>query len=125
MELSKASQNNNLLTALENTEIKPAMEVLWTTPSNSSRIAESSMKINTHTKLLNKHAAKQLDLSRSADSLISRTAIPSPLLLPEDPSQLPLMPPTGHHTRVEFSTTARPPLTTESSLSVFLINIGK
>jgi hypothetical protein len=30
------------------------------------------------------------------------------------------MPPTGHHTRVEFSTTARPPLTTESSLLVLM-----
>jgi hypothetical protein len=107
MELLRASQNNNSLTAQENTETKPATEVLWTTPSNSSRTTELFMKINILTKLSNKPAQRLEDHSRFQDSLISRTVTIWPQPSPEDPSQLLLMPQIGLPIKTEFSAAAK------------------
>ena len=73
-ELLKASLNNNWLIAQENTEIKPAMVDLWTTPSNSLRTTELFTKTNIPTKLSSKHAQKLEDPSRFQDSLILKIA---------------------------------------------------
>jgi len=114
MENSRASPNNNSLTALPLMETTDAMEVSWTTPLNSLRTTELSPKKNTHTLEDKEPARLAQDLSRSADSLISEAATTWLSLLPADPFQLLLMPPTGQNTLQEFSITVRLPSTTES-----------
>ncbi len=101
------------------------MEVLWTTLSNTLKITESFLKINIPTKVSSKLALRMLVISKSQDTPMSLTATlwPPPLL--EDPSQLPLMPPTGLLTNQEFSITVPPNSTTVSSLSVLLTNTGE
>lgn len=83
------------------------------------------MKTNTHTRLSSKHAQRTEDHSKFQDSLISRTATLWPPPLPEDQSQLPLMPLTGQPTKEEFSTIVLPDLTTESFWSEFQMKPGK
>lgn len=100
------------------------MVVLWTTPSNTLNKTVLFTKINIPTRLLDKPAKSTQDPSKSEDSLILRPATTSPQPSLEDLSQLLLMPPTGHPTGAEFSTTARLPLTTVFCSSVSVINTG-
>ena len=125
MELFKASLNNNSLIAQDHLETKLAMVVLWTMPSNTSRLTELLPKLNIHIKLLNKPAAKMVVLSKLQDSLMSIVALIWLMHLLVDQFQLPLMLPTGHPTNQVFSITAKLPSTTVSSQSVLVINIGK
>lgn len=81
--------------------------------------------MNIHTRLLREHAQSRLDPSRFQDSLMLKAAVVWPVLLSKDQSQLPLMPPTGLHTKQESSTTVQPDLTTESFWSESQINTGK
>jgi len=120
----KASQNSNWLTAQDHMGIKPATVALWTTPSTSSRTTAYFTKTNILTGLSSKLARTKLETSRFLDSLTSRIATISSTQSLEDPFRLPSMPPTGHPTRAEFSTTARPPSTTEFYLSELLTNTG-
>lgn len=83
------------------------------------------MKMNTHTRESSKLAQRPVEPSRSQDTLTSRTATLWPQPLPEDQSQLPLMPPTGQDTSQEFSATVPPDLTTVSFWSELQINTGK
>gem|GEM_PF-4938510 len=66
-----------------------------------------------------------MDHSKSQDSLTLRTVTLWPTKLPEDQSQLPLMPLTGHHTNQVFSTTVKLPLTTVFFWSVLHLIHGK
>ena len=124
MELFRASLNNNSLIAQDHSETKLAMVVLWIMPSNTLKPTVLFTKMNIPTRLLNKPAKSIQDPSRSVDSLTLRTATILPLASLEDLSQLLLMLPTGHPTEVEFSITARLPLTTVSYSSESLINTG-
>lgn len=121
---SRASLSNNSLTAQAASATKPATVVLWITPSNTLKPTVSSTRTNIPTRPSNKPAKRMPAPSKSPASLTFPTATPSPQNSLEDPSQLPSMPPTGHPTNPEFSTTARPPSTTVSSLSDLLILIG-
>ena len=121
----KASQSNNSLTAQDHSETKLATVDLWTTLSSTSRPTEFFTKMNILTRLLNKPAQRTLETSRLVDLLTLKTATTSPQALLQDLFQLPLMPPTGHPTRAEFSITARLPSTTVSYLSELVINSGE
>merc|ERR1739838_299532 len=108
-EISNHSLNNNLLTAQENMEIWLLMVVLWTTLSNMLKITESFMKMNMLIKLLNKLVNKIQDI------LTLKIVMILLMLLPEDLSQLLLMPQTGQDIQPEFSATVKPDLIMVSS----------
>merc|ERR1739838_147242 len=114
-EISNHSLNNNLLTAQENMEIWLVMVVLWTTLSNMLKITESFMKMNMPIKLLNKLVNKIQDHSKFQDILTLKIVMILLMLLPEDLSQLLLMPQTGQDIQPEFSATVKPDLIMVSS----------
>jgi hypothetical protein len=107
-EVSHLSLNNNLLIAQQAMELKLAMVDYLMMPSNIQEITDLLLKLPIHTRLLNKLAKPTLEHTRTPNTLMFLDA---PTLLtpsPEDQSQSLSMPATGHHTKAEFSTTARP-----------------
>lgn len=119
------SQNNNLLIALELTEIKDVAEVGWTQHSNISSITVLPLKINIHMLLEIKPVQRMVEALNFQDSLMSRDVITLLMLLVEDQFQLLLMLQFGLNIKVELYQTAVLQLITVSYWLEQMINTGK
>jgi len=112
---SNLSLNPNLLIAHHLMEMKDAMEDLWTMPSNMFKNTVLLLKLPIPTNPPMENAKPKEELSKSPDIPMSPKEMPRLLLLPvpNNPSQLPLMPTTSNSTTTEFSLIAKTNLITE------------
>lgn len=125
MEALSTYPSNSLSIAPEHTETKAAMVDGWIPPLTTSLIMESVIPHLILTLQETKSARVKVERIQLVTMLILMDALICSMLLALDQFQLPLMPPTGHPTNQESSTTATRTSTTEFFWLELLTTTGK